>query len=407
MRTASRRRGIALGILPVLVVAGAAGCSGSQDAPRTGSKAAQAGSASLTVTPVDGSAPFSPDGTVTVGAGGGTLTDVKLTDASGHVVPGAFSAAMGSWTNTAHLDYNTRYTLDAKAVDARGRATTRRIDFTTLQPTALVKVAKVTPAQGGDVGVGMPVTVELDQPVTDPAARADVERRLRLTTSTPVTGAWRWVDDKTVRFRPHDYWPAGTKVSVATDLTGVAMGGGAYGAPGDPVGFGYHEAVVAVVDSSTHEMTVSRDGKVVRTVPVTTGKPGFTTRSGTKVILEKEQHVVMDGTTVGIAAGSSDNYHLDVYYAERVTWSGEYLHAAPWSTWAQGSQNVSHGCVGMSTDNAKWFFSVADVGDVVKVINTGSAKTMETEGNGFGDWNVPWDEWVKGSATGELTTTTA
>lgn len=153
----------------------------------------------------------------------------------------------------------------------------------------------------------------------------------------------------------------------------------------------------AVADAGTHHMTVLRNGEEIKTIPVTTGKPGFSTRNGTKVVLEKQQFVRMRGTSVGIAAGSSESYDLPVYWATRVTWSGEYVHAAPWSVGSQGSANVSHGCVGMSTDNAEWFFGTVRQGDIVKVVNSGG-EDMDPFGNGFGDWNLDWAKWRQGSA---------
>ncbi|NUU20607.1 MAG: L,D-transpeptidase family protein [Streptomycetaceae bacterium] len=360
--------------------------------------------ARFTMTPLDGSGTVAPESVVTVGSGGGVLSGVSLTAADGTVVPGTLSAGGASWHSSHALRYGTKYTVQATAVDSYGLTASRSSTFTTSTPAALVTAKKVTPEKGATVGVGMPISVEFDQKVTDPAARAAVEKRLSVTSSTPVEGAWAWVDDKTVRYRPKSYWPAGTKVSFSSDLEGVPMGGGAYGATGQTSDFTVGPALIATVDSGSHQMTVTRDGQVLRTVPVTTGKPGFTTRAGTKVVLGKEEHVLMDGTTVGIAEGSSEGYRLDVYWAARVTWSGEYLHAAPWSVGSQGRANVSHGCVGMSTDNARWFFGVVGVGDVVNVINTGSDKTMERSGNGYGEWNMSFDEWLRNSAAGAATT---
>jgi hypothetical protein len=105
----------------------------------------------------------------------------------------------------------------------------------------------------------------------------------------------------------------------------------------------------------------------------------------------------MRGTTIGISSNSSDGYDLNVYWAARVTWSGEYVHAAPWSVGSQGSANVSHGCTGMSNAYARWFFNTVREGDIVKVVNS-NGKQMEPFGNGFGDWNVDWSKWRKGSA---------
>ncbi len=144
-------------------------------------------------------------------------------------------------------------------------------------------------------------------------------------------------------------------------------------------------------------MTVLRNGKEIRSIPVTTGKPGFSTRNGVKVVLGQESFVRMRGTSIGISEGSSDSYDLPVHWATRVTWSGEYVHAAPWSTGSQGAANVSHGCTGMSTEAAKWFFDTVRVGDIVKVVNSGG-EMMTPFDNGFGDWNLNWKKWREGSA---------
>ncbi|MGA4542093.1 L,D-transpeptidase [Uniformispora flossi] len=373
--------------------------SGDEPAPKPTVSTARLG-----MTPGDGADAVAPDKPVTITVAGGIVATATVTAEDGSTVTGAYQPGGATWTTTAPLKYGTKYTVQATGVDAHGLPSRGTETFTTLTPQSLVAASKVTPGKGDTVGVGMPISIELDHAVDDPAVRAAVERRLSVSASVPIEGAWGWVDAKTVRFRPKDYWPAGTKVSVSGNLYGVSFGNGAYGAAGTTTDFTVGSALVATVDSAAHEMTVVKDGEVVRTVPVTTGKPGFTTRAGTKVILDKEEHVLMDGTTVGIAEGSSDAYRLDVYWATRVTWSGEYLHAAPWSVSSQGSENVSHGCVGMSTDNAKWFFGISNVGDVVKVVNTGSDKTMELSGNGYGEWNYSWDEWLKTSTVGTVTT---
>jgi lipoprotein-anchoring transpeptidase ErfK/SrfK len=350
--------------------------------------------------------PVQPGKPIRVDAHDGRLYVVRLTGPDGRVVPGTNAADDASWTNSEPLAYDTKYTLTASAVDVYGLTETRTESFTTLSPDAEVHADKVLPEPGSTVGVGMPITVGFDQPIKDPARRAAVEKVLTVASSVPIEGAWGWVDDNTVRFRPKEYWPAGTKLSVATSLIGVDFGKGVYGGEGKPVAFEVGDAVVATVDAKAHQMTVTRNGQPLKTLPVTTGKAGFETRSGTKVVLGKEAHVLMDGTTVGIAADSSDGYRLDVYWATRVTWSGEFVHAAPWSVASQGSANVSHGCVGMSTDNAHWFYDQIKLGDLVTVVNTDSAKTMEPIGNGYGEWNLTWADWVGHSAAGVTTTGT-
>ncbi|WP_424636463.1 Ig-like domain-containing protein [Embleya sp. AB8] len=344
--------------------------------------------------------PAQPDRPITVSVRDGRLYAVNLVGPDGKPVPGGNAAGDTTWSNSQPLAYATTYTLTAAAVDSFGLTSTHTESFTTLAQDAELRVHEVLPEADSTVGVGMPISVTLEKPVTDPARRAEVEKRLVVSASTPVEGAWGWVDDTTVRYRPRDYWPVGTKVSVATSLLGVDFGNGVFGAGGKQIGFGIGDSVLATVDSAAHTLTVKRNGTDVKTVPVTTGKSGFTTRAGTKVVLGKEPHVLMDGTTVGISANSSDAYRLDVYWATRVTWSGEFLHAAPWSVGSQGNANVSHGCVGMSTDNAKWFYDQVKLGDVVMVVNTGDPKSMEPTGNGYGEWNLSWSDWLAKSTTG-------
>jgi lipoprotein-anchoring transpeptidase ErfK/SrfK len=225
--------------------------------------------------------------------------------------------------------------------------------------------------------------------------RAAVEEALTVTSAKPIVGSWSWVSDEEIHFRPKEFWPAYNKVTVDVDLKGVDAGRGVWGMENRTVKFRTGSSMVSVVDVDPHTLTVFRNGKKARVIPVSTGKAGFLTRSGTKVILEKHTLKVMDARTIGISPGDPEYYRLDVPYAMRVTWSGEFVHAAPWSVGSQGRDNVSHGCVGMSPSNAIWLFNLSTVGDVVKVV--GSPRSLEP-GNGYTDWNVSWAEWTAGSA---------
>lgn len=184
---------------------------------------------------------------------------------------------------------------------------------------------------------------------------------------------------------------------LRADLVGVDAGAGVWGTKDRDISFTVGRSVVDEVDLSRHVMGVFVDGRLSRTLQITGGKDGFSTRSGTKVIMEKYRVKHMDAATTGTAPGSPNYYQVDAPFAMRVTNSGEFLHGAPWSTGSQGSANVSHGCVGMSLADAEWLFGQSKVGDVVRV--TGSARTIEP-GNGWSDWNVPWKRWVAGSAVG-------
>ena len=200
-----------------------------------------------------------------------------------------------------------------------------------------------------------------------------------------------------MHWRPRTYWRPGTDVTVKADIGGVPAGNGIYGQMDRAMNFHVGDAMVSKVDMNTHQMRVFRNGKLVRTIPITTGEqPKFTTRSGIKVIVEKFRHKRMNSETIGIDPDSADGYDLDdVEYAMRVTYSGEFVHAAPWSVGSQGSANVSHGCTGMSTANAAWLYNNSKVGDVVEY--TGTDKGMDLT-NGFGDWNASFADYRAGSA---------
>lgn len=400
--SAVRRRWIGRVVLPLVPLVLVTGC-GAFEKTRDADARRPTESVGRVVVDVPEDGPVQPGMPVTVAARDARLYAVSLAGPDGTLVPGGNAPDGASWTNSVPLAYGTKYTLNASAVDAYGYTATATETFTTISPEDELRV-EVLPEAGSTVGIGMPVTVAFDRPVTDPTVRAAVEKRLSIASSTPVEGAWGWVDAKTVRFRPRNFWPAGTRVSIRPSLLGIDFGEGLYGADAAPIGFQVGDAVVATVDSNAHRMTLTRNGRTVRTVPVTTGKPGFTTRAGTKVVLGKESHVLMDGTTVGIAAGSSEGYRLDVYWATRVTWSGEFVHAAPWSVRSQGNANVSHGCVGLSTENARWFYDQVKLGDVVTVVNTGNPKSMEPLGNGYGEWNLTWNDWLEHGGSGAVTT---
>ncbi len=181
--------------------------------------------------------------------------------------------------------------------------------------------------------------------------------------------------------RPEAYWQAGTKVSVDVAVNGVSAGGGIYGQEDRKVDFEIGAAHVYKVNARTHQMKVFENGKLLRTLPITTGKAGFTTRSGVKVIMEKYAQKRMNSETVGIARGSAEAYDIDdVKWAMRLTSSGEFIHAAPWSVGSQGRANVSHGCTGMSTDNAAWLYSMTRRGDVVEYVGTDRPMDPATAG---------------------------
>ncbi|WP_411102869.1 Ig-like domain-containing protein [Streptomyces sp. cmx-4-9] len=336
----------------------------------------------------------------------GHLTDVTVRDGRGRHLAGHLGRDGGRWLNTEPLRAGESYTVQVGAQDPAGRPVGVTMAFRTAPPEPGSRLTAEFGPRPGTYGAGQIVTAALSRPVPagDPAARARLEQALEVTSEPQVEGAWHWVDDSTLHFRPRTYWPAHTVVRVHSGLDGVRIGDHAYGGPSEPVEFTVGDRIEAVTDSAAHEMTVRRNGRVIRTIPVTTGKAGFLTRSGIKVVLGKEPKVRMRGDTVGIQRGTKEFYDLPVLWATRVTWSGEYVHAAPWSVESQGEENVSHGCTGMSTEDAAWFFDTVREGDVVEVVNSGGEE-MAPFDNGFGDWNLDWRTWLAGSALGSADTT--
>ena len=308
---------------------------------------------------------------------------------------GAIAGDGGKWKADELLEPGTTYTVQASVAGDDGEVVTKKQQFTT-QALSLAQqtYASVAPLPGETVGVGMPVVVSFDVPVTD---RANIEKHLHVTTAPEQPGTWHWISDSEVHYRPKKYWKAGTTVDVDLDVNGVDAGNGIYGQEDRDVQFTIGDAHVYKVDMNTHQMKVFSNGKLLRTLPITTGEqPKFTTRSGIKVIMEKFDAKRMNSETVGIPVDSADGYNLDnVQWAMRVTSSGEFIHAAPWSVGSQGHANVSHGCTGMSTSNADWLYHMTVRGDVVDYV--GSDRPMEST-NGYGDWNIPWDQYKQGSA---------
>jgi lipoprotein-anchoring transpeptidase ErfK/SrfK len=281
--------------------------------------------------------------------------------------------------------------------DENGAPGRKVLSFDTGKPTAKKRLTLKLGPDSGEYGVGQPITAQLDQEIKDKAQRAVVERALRVESTPSVQGSWYWVSGKELHYRPKEYWPVRATVTVHSNLDGIKISDRLWGGPSKPLKITTGDRVVAVTDAAAHRLTLYKNGQAIRQIPVTTGRPGFETRNGVKVVLNKSYLVRMRGTTIGIAEGTSDSYDLNVYWATRVTWSGEYVHAAPWSVGSQGSANVSHGCTGMSTANAQWFFHNVREGDIVKVVNS-NGKQMEPFGNGFGDWNVDWKKWRQGTA---------
>ncbi len=399
LRSAHRRTALAAALLTL--ASGLAACSSATggSAGSAGSDGPGASSASDTPKPdpirlstsFTDAAAVPIDAALTVGAEGGTLDTVEVTSAAGAV---AGKVANGSWTSDDRLEPGTDYVIKATTTRSDGRNIERTRSFHTVDLTLDEQTyAAIAPLDGETVGVGMPVIVTFDLPVTD---RALFEKHMHVTSTPAQRGSWYWLNDQEAHFRPASYWKAGTDVSVDLDLNSLPAGNGIYGQESRSIDFQIGDAHVYKVNAQTHQMQVFSNGTLLRTLPITTGKPGFVTRSGTKVIIEKFAKKRMNSETVGINRNSPEAYDIDdVKWAMRVTYSGEFLHAAPWSVGSQGYANVSHGCTGMSTADAGWLYAMSRRGDVVEYTGTDRQMTLE---NGYGDWNLAFPDWKTGSA---------
>jgi len=378
-----------------LVLAAVVGCQAEADTTKDQARRAEVAQvgksvppAKITVKPADNTVDVPLDAAVTVRVSGGTLRDITVTAANGTKLSGTLDQRKTVWRSEGPLLPDSVYRVQATALNAEGYPTEIDQTFGTLKPTKPLDV-DVFPLAGSTVGVGQPIQVRFDEPVGN---RAKVERRLTVETSKPVEGSWHWFSDQEVRFRPKEYWPAHTKVTLRADLRGIRAEGGAWGLEKIVHKFTIANSVVTKVDLATHQARVYIDGELARTIPVTGGKPGWETRDGTKVILAKETNKVFTNESIN----APEEYELLSPWALRVTWSGEFLHTASWSVGSHGRANVSHGCVGMNLDNSRWLWHVSHIGDPVEVHSPGG--TPMEPSNGFGDWNFSWEDYKAGSA---------
>lgn len=339
----------------------------------------------------DNAVGIQPGAPIRVRASEGALTGVRIGKADGSTVRGTLSEDGTEWVSGEPLGYNRTYTLTADAAGVGG-STTKEVSFTTRAPSNLTQ-AYLTPNNGETVGVGQPVAVKFDEAITN---RRAAQNAIRITTNPPVQGAFYWISDTEVRWRPAEYWKPGTTVDVAVNTYGIDLGGGLFGQENLKSSFKIGRSMIITADDNTKQVTFVQDGKVVRSMPTSMGKESTPTDNGVYLVSDKHDNIIMDSSTYGVPVGSADGYRTPVDYATRMSYSGIFFHSAPWSVWAQGNTNTSHGCLNLSPDNALWVMNNTLRGDPVIVKNTVGGTLSGTDG--LGDWNIPWAVWSKGNA---------
>jgi lipoprotein-anchoring transpeptidase ErfK/SrfK len=345
----------------------------------------------LAIGPTAGTADLPISTEVGITLTGGTVTDVTLTKAGTTTgITGSMREDGTSWVPAAPLAFNTTYDATVTAESADGSETeTLTTSFTTMGRFGRETGTGLYLFDGQTVGVGMPIVIEFVQPVPE-EARAGVQNRLFVTTNPPQPGVWHWASGKQVWYRAPDYWTPGTTISVRAALRGVPTGDGRYGDSDRSATVTVGRKTLMDVDNVTKQMKVYQDDTLVKQAPVSLGKPSTPSSSGQFVIMSKDYKFRFD--TRGEPNGG---YVIDVNYAMRLTWGGEFIHAAPWSVGDQGVRNVSHGCVNMSWENSEWLYGIANIGDPVIVRGT---EVKVENGNGWTAWNQTWAEYIKASA---------
>ena len=346
----------------------------------------------IDVSVADGALDANPAEPVVLTAENGRLDSVVMRNPEGVQVQGEFNPEFTEWRTTEDLGYGRQYTLESAATDEAGLVTRSNATFSTITPN-IMTAAYLTVGEGEVVGIGQPVAIMFDEPIAD---RRAAQENIHITTTPEVEGAFYWVSNQEVRWRPAEYWEPGTEVDVHVDIYGEDLGGGMYGQQDNQAAFEIGDAVVSRVDDANKQIVIERNGEVVKTMPTSMGKAATPTPNGTYVIGEKHASMIMDSSTYGVSVDSAEGYRTPVQYATRMSYSGIFIHAAPWSVWAQGSQNTSHGCLNVTTSDAKWFYDNAKRGDIFEV--TGTVGGTLPGWDGLGDWNVPWDTWKAGNA---------
>lgn len=387
---------VAAALVPAIVL-GLSGCGGNAEAPEPqvitdkGTPFGDLLVPKLVASVQDGAVGVSAGSPVTVSAEDGVLGAVTMVNEDDETVAGELSEDGLTWATTEPLGYNKRYTLTAQSLGLGG-VTSRQMTFETHSPENLT-MPYVLPNEGEVVGIGQPVAVQFDENIPN---RLAAQRAITVKTNPPVEGAFYWLNNREVRWRPAEYWKPGTTVEVQVNTYGVDLGDGLFGQENVSTNFTIGDQMITTVDDNTKTLTVRRNGEVIKTMPVSMGKNSTPTNNGVYIVGDRRSHMVMDSSTYGVPTNSANGYRTEVDWATQISYSGIYVHAAPWSVGSQGESNVSHGCINVSTSNGQWFYDNSKRGDIVEIVNTVGSPLSGTDG--LGDWNIPWDQWKAGNA---------
>ncbi len=359
------------------------------------------------ISPFDGAEDINPLTKPVVDVVDGKITNAVLSDDWGNVVAGVIGDKGASWTPTERLNFARTYTLSVDSKSPAGVPLSRTTTFSTLVPNNYIR--PYIEVQGGfapnpDVryGIGTVVIAHFDEAVTD---KVLAEKHMFVKTDPPVAGSWNWISDSVAHWRPEHYYAPGTRIDVDLNVFGLKLGDGLYGQTDAHATINIGAAHLAVANDITKQVSVFDNGRLVRTMPTSMGRGGTSvvagktfswwTPPGIYSVLDKGEVVTMNSLTYGIPLGTADSYNRKIGWATRISTDGIYLHELNDTIWAQGNTNLSHGCLNLSGENAKWYFDFVQPGDPVEIRYTGGPGLTVAQG---GDWSVPWKDWVRGSA---------
>lgn len=405
---------VVVGLLCGVLVSDVAGIPGCDDGCKTATATAAAPVQPakpmpplVGVSPFNGADSISPLDKPVVDVVDGKLTDVSLYDDWGNTVAGKISDDGTSWSPTERLNFARTYTLTANSKSTAGVPLSRTSTFSTLYPNnyahPYIEVqGGFAPNPDARYGVATIIQAHFDEAIAD---KVLAEKNMIVRTTPLVQGSWNWISDTVAQWRPENYYPAGTRVDVAINTFGLKLGDGLYGQADANATINIGASHLAVANDITKQVSVFDNGRLVRTMPTSMGRGGtdvvagktfsWWTPPGIYSVLDKGEVVTMNSATYGLPQNSAFGYNRKIGWATRISTDGIYLHELNDTIWAQGNTNLSHGCLNLSSENAKWYFDFVQAGDPVEVRYTGGPGLTVAQG---GSWSVPWNDWIKGSA---------
>ena len=352
--------------------------------------------AKVAITPADGATDATAATEIAWTVEAGTFTEFKLTDASGNEVEGDMHPDGTTWIPASPLEWEGTYTAAVTAEDDAGIPVTVESTFTTIaSPGNRVGLEDYLPGNESVVGQAAVLAIRFVDYEIPEDLRASVERRLFVSSEPAQEGSWHWITGRALEYRPQEYWQPNTQVTVRLGLGGLPIGDGRYGEFDVDRYFSIDsEARLLEADNANKQMRAYQDGSIVQTIPISLGADEI---DGNDARSFEGQMIIMSREEESTFVSDLYDYETDVKWAMRLTFSGQFIHGAPWAESRLGKENGSHGCINVSDEMGEWIYNFVRWGDPVIVKNTGLSLP---QGDGFTTWDLSWEDVVAGSYLG-------